>query len=298
MTERALRRNPKSYGAWHHRKWALREQGTARAALGRELALCAQLLAADERNFHCWNFRRRARCRAARARATPLTCLSPPLHTRYVAHLAGASPASELAFASAKIDANFSNYSAWHYRSALLPAAQASPAAADNADADPTAAAAAARFAGPFFAPLPPSAPLPAAALAAEFELVASAFYTEPEDTAAWVYHDWLLGMALQAAAAADTAQAWREAGDTLAAQVALMRELLELEPEARWPSLALARLLRDSAACARAAGDGGGDAGWRKEAVALLQGLVRRDPMRRGYYRDCIKQLHNDATS
>ena len=59
MTERALRRNPKSYGAWHHRKWALREQGPARAELGRELQLCAQLLAADERNFHCWNFRRR-----------------------------------------------------------------------------------------------------------------------------------------------------------------------------------------------------------------------------------------------
>ena len=59
MTERALRRNPKSYGAWHHRTWALREQGPARAELGRELQLCAQLLAADERNFHCWNFRRR-----------------------------------------------------------------------------------------------------------------------------------------------------------------------------------------------------------------------------------------------
>jgi hypothetical protein len=60
VTERALRRNPKSYGAWHHRKWALREQGPARADLPRELALCAQLLAADERNFHCWNFRRHA----------------------------------------------------------------------------------------------------------------------------------------------------------------------------------------------------------------------------------------------
>ena len=210
-----------------------------------------------------------------------------------MAHLAGASPASELAFASAKIDANFSNYSAWHYRSALLPAAQAAPA--ETAAADP-AAAAAARFAGPFFAPLAAAAPLPAAALAAEFELVASAFYTEPEDTAAWVYHDWLLGMVLQAATAADTPAAWREAGRTLATQAALMRELLELEPDARWPSLALARLLRDAAACTRRAGDATGDAGWREEAAALLQGLVRRDPMRRGYYRDCIKQLEGEG--
>jgi hypothetical protein len=58
LVERALRRNPKSYGAWQHRKWVLRTQGPARADLPRELALCAQLLALDERNFHCWGFRR------------------------------------------------------------------------------------------------------------------------------------------------------------------------------------------------------------------------------------------------
>lgn len=57
LTERALRRNPKSYGAWHHRRWSVRRLGT-RADTGHELALCAQLLAADERNFHCWNYRR------------------------------------------------------------------------------------------------------------------------------------------------------------------------------------------------------------------------------------------------
>jgi geranylgeranyl transferase type-2 subunit alpha len=72
LCERALRRNPKSYGAWHHRKWTLRALGPARADLGRELALCAQLLAADERNFHCWGFRRRAAVRGI-ARAWMLT---------------------------------------------------------------------------------------------------------------------------------------------------------------------------------------------------------------------------------
>ncbi len=212
--------------------------------------------------------------------------------------MAGASPSTELAFASAKIDANFSNYSAWHYRSALLPSSLAGSAApADDTDE----AAAAARFAGPFFAPPPAAgegdaaALLPPAALAAEFELVASAFYTEPDDTAAWVYHDWLLGKALQAAGAAATADAWRQAGRTVAEQAALMRELLGLEPGARWPSLALARLLRDAADCARRAGDGDGEPGWREEAAQLLQSLIKSDPMRRGYYRDCIKQLQED---
>lgn len=62
-----------------------------------ELGLCAKLLAADERNFHCWAFR------------------------RFVAKtLNGESAAASLAFARAKIDANFSNYSAWHARAAAL----------------------------------------------------------------------------------------------------------------------------------------------------------------------------------
>ena len=47
LTERALRRNPKSYGAWHHRRWSVRRLGT-RADTGHELALCAQLLAARQ----------------------------------------------------------------------------------------------------------------------------------------------------------------------------------------------------------------------------------------------------------
>ena len=59
LTEKALRRNPKSYGAWNQRRWSVRQLGE-KADVGHELALCAQLLAADERNFHCWNYRRRA----------------------------------------------------------------------------------------------------------------------------------------------------------------------------------------------------------------------------------------------
>lgn len=46
---------------------------------------------------HCWNYR------------------------RAVAGLAGASPESEFALTTAKINENFSNYSAWHYRTVLIP---------------------------------------------------------------------------------------------------------------------------------------------------------------------------------
>jgi geranylgeranyl transferase type-2 subunit alpha len=76
-----IQKNPKSYGAWHHRRWLLEHafpctassssssfssSSSAAAApppqlvptLDKELALCAQLLDLDERNFHCWNYRR------------------------------------------------------------------------------------------------------------------------------------------------------------------------------------------------------------------------------------------------
>ena len=64
FTQAALQRNPKSYGAWFHRKWLLQQEYThggttlQESFLQTELALCSQLLQMDERNFHGWNYRR------------------------------------------------------------------------------------------------------------------------------------------------------------------------------------------------------------------------------------------------
>ena len=114
--EGALMKNPKAYTTWEHRLWTVRKVSAdistlpSRLATHRlarclqhgnvaaeELLLCAKFLKFDERNFHCWGYR------------------------RHMAQLAQATAGEELAFTADKVESNFSNYSAWHSRSKLLP---------------------------------------------------------------------------------------------------------------------------------------------------------------------------------
>ncbi|KAJ8278247.1 hypothetical protein GJAV_G00085540 [Gymnothorax javanicus] len=158
--EGCLKVNPKSYGSWHHRGWVMSR--IPRPDWGRELGLCERCLALDDRNFHCWDYR------------------------RTVVRLSGVPVGVELEFTDRLIGSNFSNYSSWHYRSTLLPLLHPpSP--------EPTPS--------PCTSSCPPSPNTHShrvceEQLLKEYELVQNAFFTDPNDQSAWFYYRWLLGRA------------------------------------------------------------------------------------------------------
>ena len=291
LTEKSLRRNPKCYSAWHHRRWILLKRPFLKHLLREEIALVDRLLDADARNFHAW------------------------AHRRAVAAEAGILPKEAEAAAMRRVEDNFSNYSAWHERSAtlLLEEAQKKKTREKNDDDDEKASSL-----------LPPPL-LSASLLEREYDLVRQAVFTDPEDQAPWLYHRWLLSQSVERfrrarkakkgsgdeTTTAAVAAAAEALAATLEAEAAACEELLEAEPDrckCKWPLLTLARLSEARARLERSRGgaeegDGDGDAsdseGESNEgvsrkppaaAVAIFEQLVELDPLRRNFYRDAAE--------
>ncbi|XP_065190096.1 geranylgeranyl transferase type-2 subunit alpha-like [Sycon ciliatum] len=140
LTVACLMVNPKSYGVWHHRAWVMDQ--LHRPDWNREVELCSRALSKDSRNFHCWDYR------------------------RFVAKRALRSAADEVEFTSDKIKASYSNYSAWHNRSRLLPELYPGNAGCGVSQEK----------------------------LTQELDFAKNAMYTDPVDQSAFFYHRWLLG--------------------------------------------------------------------------------------------------------
>jgi geranylgeranyl transferase type-2 subunit alpha len=271
LTERALMRNPKSYATWHHRRWAV-DAGCC--SLEKELALVGKLLDADDRNFHGWGYR---------------------LH---IASLMGLPVQRELDYTKRKIEQNFSNYSAWHYRSVLLPLAHATSTLDTGGGVTVVESTFESQNQEEGTAPVEEqqglmrgasaSAAIPAHVLDEEFNLVKQAFFTEPDDQSGWMYLRWLLGCAVARYRASQESQEGRCDGReallrTLCTQEEMCKELLDIEPGSKWPTLTLTWLkeVRTSLTGERE------DSGVAFNALEAYDSLERADSMRLGFYRD-----------
>jgi len=319
VTAGAIRKQPKSYSAWHHRLWVVqghvRNQGSdhdemvamestlawsypssveVSALLAGELKLCGRMLELDQRNFHCWAYR------------------------LAVARMAGVSADDELTFTLEKITENFSNYSAYHYRSKVLERILSEGEGQQSrGELDLIGL------------------------LVSELDMVGQAAFTEPDDQSAWWYHRFLLDWgfrALVARAAACSASGTHDAhlrqgttkspmtadaaayGRCLAGECVQLRELVEMEPESKWARTSLANTLvarlryLNDATQPYAKGEASGEDEEDKEeeeeegeeaAEVLLAEieieltmLIKIDPSRAGYYRHLMAQTKAGRSS
>lgn len=127
VSKTCIMQKPKSYWAFHHRRWCLEYMNVS--DVSEEIELCRILLSHDSRNFHAWR------------------------HRRWAVQRCGNQYDNELRYTYDLIASNFSNYSAWHYRSQL-------PNLRD--------------FKG-------------------EIEIAKTAMWIDPNDQSAWIYYRWLL---------------------------------------------------------------------------------------------------------
>jgi len=192
LTEKALLRNPKAYAAWQHRVWLLAEAegmdidlATRTGFFEKELALCSNMLKMDARNFHAW------------------------AHSERVSKIAGKhEPARVVEYTEQQINADFSNYSAWHYRSVNL--AEGIPAEDDTA-LDKL--------------------------LSEEVDRLRQAFYTDPDSQSAWFYYRWLLNGAPYYSGG-KTSDLFNIKDEFLKDELKACQELIDLEPNSKWPLL------------------------------------------------------------
>ncbi|KAI3631824.1 hypothetical protein MIR68_010297 [Amoeboaphelidium protococcarum] len=124
---KCMKMNPKSYWSWNFRQWLFNQFQCVVVddqIIKEEVVLINRLLDADDRNFHGWDYRRWFMGTfmnnsgdiddSVPVQTDSLKVVNSVIDT-YSAQLRDA----EMEYCLTKIKANFSNYSAWHYRSKM-----------------------------------------------------------------------------------------------------------------------------------------------------------------------------------
>ncbi|KAF2142238.1 uncharacterized protein K452DRAFT_318518 [Aplosporella prunicola CBS 121167] len=251
---------PKCYWIWNHRLWLL-EQSTgqlpashARRLWQEELGLVGKMLNRDSRNFHGWSYRR-----IVVAHLEQL----PAAETDQEAERSGTSMTEpEFAYTTKMINTNLSNFSAWHNRSKLIPRLLAERNADESARR---------------------------AFLAAEFEFIQRALYTDPYDQSLWFYHAYLMNTVDP-----DTPPEARicldlDSGlpkETYDEQLESIKDMMDGAEDCKWIYQALLQ-------CALALKAVSPDSVSEDEMAAWLAELRKLDPLRSERWDDLSKKLN-----
>ena len=156
-----MMKNPKTYLLWHHRVWCLvkcieleikKGIELEKSVLIGEIGLCNKFFLKDDRNFHCWNYRVKI-----------LSLISIYFQKNFPKFIE-----DELKFTIEKVTMNFSNFSAWLYRSKLIPIYFVQNNIKWNT-----------KEALDFFKN--------------DLELIKKAIYTDPKDQSPWNYLSWII---------------------------------------------------------------------------------------------------------
>ena len=220
---RSLHRNPKSYCAFFHREWCIKtlDPHNEYVSLKNELLLCTQFLSKDARNFHCWDYRRfivRRAMQAMQQMGRQQKQSQKSQKSQQKQQKLKISLKSELKYSANLISENFSNYSAWHYRSTIITQMYgASGGGGGNGGGKLLKR------------------------VQKELEFAKNALYTEPGDQSAWLYQRWLL-FGTMAVTSNSNGNGNRSLIDS---ELAACEELLEEEPNAKWALLASITLIK-----------------------------------------------------
>ncbi|KAK0526604.1 Rab geranylgeranyltransferase [Tilletia horrida] len=277
LTMHALRAHPKVYWIWSHRTWCLDSLPDPKrdgSKWKKELKLVEHMLDLDPRNFHGWDYRRHLLVQLSLSlSSSPSSSSDPtpslPATTTFPDILPTPLLKQELAYTLRKIESNFSNFSAWHQRSRVLPALWAR----EQADAKQRAQQ-----------------------RDEELELIRQAMYTDPSDSSIWIYHRWLVSGELEDADADADGGAQGRGEPVLDREIAGIEELLEMEPDSKWclDTVAHYKTLKRSRLLA-----GGGERSHDEQVGELTTGirnllarLQQVDPLRKARYQDWLEAL------
>ena len=403
LTAHCLHRNPKSYSAWYHRKWALVYFAThpsvekelqgghiaaVKSMLESELQLCAQFLQMDERNFHCWNYRRfvvallgslggaacldattttpgaavegtnidenglfngswsswlnqsesedwmgaQLSCGASSAMGlVPSNVKGKPSNGSIVSQQISPLSKTELEklittewdFTTSIIQDNFSNGSAFHYRSKLLPLILESRLAVSSLDGNGNDGVDDEQKEDPGTSYKKRCEVILNMAREEWDSILLDAIFTEPDNQTLWWYHRFIVSWSKPKINAENDDECYREMVDEyewlLYDMADSLRELLEVEKEngmageysdvkddtkgakCKWAYLGLHLVLSSLLECRVSLPTGGGSPGdsddrevsaLREEAEECLKALTRIDPNRRERYQNLALEM------